>query len=97
MTHSSRGTLLGEELDVSDPEIEATFQLLVDTWLDRQERFPGQTWISNWPEEDCWMQGDWWQLPDEFTQAAQQDPSQMKASWVSVMIYLMSHYSYLHE
>jgi hypothetical protein len=89
--------LLGQTLDIDDLEIEATYQLLVESWQARQtwiEEYGG--WAYNWPQEECyfyldehWEEGGIGERGD--------DPTGMKNTWMSVLIYLMTDFAYLHE
>ena len=86
--------MLGETLTSSDPEIEAVYQLLVETWQDRNTHEDnGRAWSS--PSEEC-------MFPREITQEDWEaglgsDPFQMVYAWSSVMHYYLTHFDYLHE
>ena len=88
---------LGEVRQPNDVEINAAYDLLVETWQGRLERFPGSGSVWYWPDDNCHMPGDYWELDEAVQAAASSDPIQMVGSWVSVLMYLMTHYSYLHE
>ncbi|MEE4191475.1 MAG: DUF1588 domain-containing protein [Halieaceae bacterium] len=87
--------MLGEA--PSQWDIDNAFTLLVDTWQAREERWPGGNSMWYWPEENCNMPGDYWQEDEARGYALSRDPTNMKGSWVSVLMYFMTHYSYLHE
>jgi hypothetical protein len=89
--------LLGETRQADDEAIDAAYNLLVETWLARAERWPGGNSIWYWPDDNCHLPGDFWNLDQASQDAATRDPENMLGSWVSVLIYLMTHYSYLHE
>ena len=86
--------MLGETLTSSDPEIEAAYQLLVETWQDRNTHEDNdRAWSS--PSEEC-------MFPREITQedwaaGLGSDPFQMIYAWSSVMHYYLTHFDYLHE
>ena len=86
--------MLGETLTSSDPEIEAVYQLLVETWQDRNTHEDNdRAWSS--PSEEC-------MFPREITQEDWEaglgsDPFQMVYAWSSVMHYYLTHFDYLHE
>lgn len=86
--------MLGETLTSSDPEIEAAYQLLVETWQDRSTHEDNdRAWSS--PSEEC-------MFPREITQEDWEaglgsDPFQMIYAWSSVMHYYLTHFDYLHE
>lgn len=84
---------LGQVVATDSPEVDASFNLLVDTWQWRQENMPQRAY--DWQTEGCdipvpnWWQQDW---TNEFA-----DSSYMQGSWISVLIYFMTDYHYLHE
>jgi hypothetical protein len=93
--------ILGENLDIGDPEIERTYQLFVDTWSEGQQRMalpdgdPNKagTWIDH-----CAVETDWWNqtdLPDD--QKLTDDPNYTIRAWMAVVTYLLSDYSFLYE
>ena len=83
--------LLGEELSVDDPEIDASFQLLSDTWTARQASGEANV-VASWPTETCnWPDG--YEPPDTWWY----DETGMLNAWTSTLIYLMTDFNYLHE
>jgi hypothetical protein len=89
--------LLGETQQPDDEAIDAAYDLLVETWQVRRERWPSGNSVWYWPDDNCHLPGDFWNLEQTIQDAATRDPENMLGSWVSVLIYLMTHYSYLHE
>lgn len=85
--------MLGENLSSTDPEIEAVYQLLVETWQERKTHTDNaRAWTS--PSEECLFprqidQDEW------ITLGA--DPEHMLYAWTSVMHYYLTHFDYLHE
>lgn len=89
---------LGEELSTDDEEIDATFNLVVDTW-EARKAFIAENgdWAWSWPDENCnFPNGQYWEGEDAVGNNGN-DPSAMKNTWASVLIYLMSDFEYLHE
>lgn len=86
--------MLGETLTNSDPEIEAVYQLLVETWQDRNTHQDNdRAWSS--PSEECMFPR---QINQEDWEAGLgSDPFQMIYAWSSVMHYYLTHFDYLHE
>ena len=87
---------LGQSLDVNDPEIQATYQLLVDSWQARQSWMVERGTWANGPDEGC----PWYAVPGQHRDGAgirHDDTSGMKSSWQSVIAYLMTDFNYLHE
>lgn len=90
---SLHNRFLGQLLATDSPEIDASYNLLVDTWQWRQANMPQRAY--DWETEGCdipvpnWWQQDW---TNELA-----DSSYMQGSWISVLIYLMTDYHYLHE
>jgi hypothetical protein len=90
--------LLGQSLDITDPEINMTYQVLVDAWQARK------TWIAEtnnnnvaqWPNSLCN-----YYLPEHVDEGGissrGNDSSGMKNSWQVVLAYLMTDFNYLHE
>ena len=86
--------LLGETLATSDPEIEATYQLLVETWQDRKTHEGNHRAWSN-PSEECLFPRQIYQ--DDWESGLGADPLKMIYAWTSVMHYYLTHFDYLHE
>ncbi|MBO6656089.1 MAG: DUF1588 domain-containing protein [Pseudomonadales bacterium] len=89
---------LGEALSTDDAEIDATYGLLVDTWEARQDHIAENgDWAWNWPDESCdFPRSEFWEGDDAVGNNGN-DPSGMKNTWASILIYLMSDFDYLHE
>jgi hypothetical protein len=87
-------TMLGDDLPDNDPEIQAVYDLLVETWEDRRAQDDNtRTW--RWPDEECVFQR---QIVDEdWAAGLRHDPQQMLYSWTSVLHYFLTHFDYLHE
>lgn len=86
--------MLGEAVSRSDPEVEAVYQLLLETWLERQTHTENnRAWSS--PSEECLFPR---QIHHEdWESGLGSDPQQMIYAWTSVMHYYLTHFDYLHE
>ena len=81
--------LLGETLTTDDPEVEATYALLVESYTTRKES--GVTHVNQWPLESC--PNHQWRLSD----LDGSDPTFMVGAWINVLTYLMTDFRFLHE
>ncbi len=92
--------MLGEFLDLNDPEIDRTFQLFVDTWNE------GRALMALPPEEGgigtglgaCQATNDAWNgepLPED--QQITNDDNYTIRAWMAVTSYLLADYRFLHE
>jgi hypothetical protein len=81
--------LLGEKLSPLSPEVQASFDLLVSFWQSRVSNGPGNP--------HCNLPDEWYQQPDDIRSQQAQDPEQMLGAWVSLLIYFMTDFNYLHE
>jgi hypothetical protein len=85
--------MLGDDLLIDDPEINAVYDLLVETWEERKtHENNASAW--HWENEDCLFPRE---IEDEEWNSLGQDPQQMMYSWASVIYYFMTHFDYLHE
>jgi hypothetical protein len=89
--------LLGEELDISDPEIERTYQLFLETWKEGAANVTSgkeNAWLSWWCQArvDPNTQQD---LPE--AQKIGDDPNYTVRAWMAVITYLLSDYKFLFE
>lgn len=86
--------MLGESLSVRDPEIDASYQLLVSLWQERRNS-DAPPFAIDWNRENCEIPiPDWWAVDRT---AELQDPDYMIGSWTSMLIYFLTDYRYLHE
>lgn len=93
---------LGERHATTSEDIEMAYELVVDTWQERKsfaESWGNDSW--RWRVERCdfWrvgIQEDVW-APGGIAQRQGSDPTSMKATWMSVIYYLMTDFAYLHE
>lgn len=86
--------MLGEKRVASDPEIEAAYQLLVETWQDRQTH-TGNDRAWNDPSEECLFPRDLNET--DWESGLGSDPFKMIYAWTSVMHFYLTHFDYLHE
>ena len=86
---------LGETVSEGDEELEASYLLLVETWLDRMEADDNnRAW--SYPNEDChffldehWAEGG--------VAHSASDTNAMLYTWTTMLIYFMTDFYYLHE
>lgn len=81
--------LLGETLTTDDPEVEATYALLLESYETRKER--GLSRVNQWPVESC--PNHQWRL----SHLDGSDPTYMVGAWINVLTYLMTDFRFLHE
>lgn len=91
------GRVLGETLDVSDPEVERTYKLFLDTWKD------GTAAVAA-GKENPWL--SWWcqarvdpntQVDLPASELIDTDENYTIRAWMAVMSYLLSDYNFLYE
>jgi hypothetical protein len=86
--------LLGEKLAQDDPEILASYALFVELWQDWQQQNPFDNAID-FELESCDIPiPDWW---DQDRSQEFRDPESVVNPWMSMLVYLMTDYRYLHE
>ncbi|WP_437312497.1 DUF1588 domain-containing protein [Sorangium sp. So ce385] len=94
--------VLGESLEIGDPEIERTYKLFVETWeegkagMKKPEGEEGR--LSTWLPGPCQVNNDYWTrdgLPDE--EKLQRDQNYTIRAWMSVMTYLLSDFRFLYQ
>ena len=86
---------LGETVSEGGEELEASYLLLVETWLDRMEAEDNnRAW--SYPNEDChffldehWAEGG--------VAHSASDTNAMLYTWTTMLIYFMTDFYYLHE
>ena len=84
--------VLGEKLDLGDPEIERTYQLFLDTW--RELNLSSDTGLS-WECSGRWDKITGQDLPDDVQ--ITDDKTFAVRSWMAVMTYMLSDYKFLYE
>jgi Protein of unknown function (DUF1588) len=84
--------VLGEKLELDDPEITRTYQLFLDTW--RELSLDGNTDLT-WECSGRWNKIDGTELPDDVK--ITDDKTYSIRSWMAVMTYLLSDYKFLYE
>ncbi len=80
-------TLLGEELGVNDPEIDATYSLFAAVWSARIAANKGPSVIS--ASEIC--------ITDNVVNPVLNDPNQTLRSWAAIVNYMIRDYKFIHE
>jgi hypothetical protein len=84
--------LLDEDLEVTDPEVERTYQLFLDTWHELSQA--GNTSLL-YNCQGQWNPNDGTNLPSNVQ--ITQDLNFTVRSWMAVMTYLLSDYKFLYE
>jgi len=89
--------ILGEKLDIADPEVDRTYQLFLATWQDGTANLASA-------KENPWL--SWWcqarvdpntqvELPED--KRLTDDPNYTVRAWMAVITYLLSDYTFLYE
>ncbi len=89
--------LLGEDVPVDDPEIDAAYTLFMDTWLEGREKVRSEQLDDELPYR-CQTNSDWWtgvDLPDSMR--LRRDDDYLVRAWMAVTTYLLTDYRFLHE
>jgi len=81
--------MLGEELAIDDPEIEASYQLLVSLWDKSRSDKPGSNYYNS--ETSCILPDEIWETAD------MSDAQHMLKAWRLMMVYFLSDYRFIHE
>ena len=81
--------LLGETLSADDPEINASYGLLIEA-LDYRRSLERKN-VDQWPRSSC-DNHSWDSKPLDST-----DFNGMKGTWITVLTYLMTDFRFLHE
>jgi len=94
--------LHGVELDVNHPDVESSYELLLESWEDRKTIESDRT--VPYAIEGCAGLSDTVYLDKDPSgisggdrMALDKDPSGMKYAWISILIMLMTDFNYLHE
>lgn len=86
--------LLGETLALNSEELNQSYALLVELWQQRKT-LKYRTSAIAWDYETCDMNiTDWW---SENRDKELNDPDYMQGTWMSMMVYFLTDYYYLHE
>lgn len=89
--------VLGEELEMGDPELERTYQLFYETWKEGQGKIADET-VHRWLPWQCQARLDpdsGEELPED--QRLSQDEGYTVRAWSAVLTYLLSDYGFLYE
>ncbi len=89
--------VLGETLSANDPEIEATYQLFLETMREGRARISASE-ESRSLIYSCRGRVDRWtgvELPE--AERIERDPDYVIRSWQAVMVYLLSDYRFIYE
>src|SRR5262249_17490162 len=91
--------VLGEQLEIDDPEIQRTFNLFVSIWDDgklNMDKPDGTGYSRNLPYR-CQVNQDYWtgrDLPED--QRVTEDATYTIRAWMGVMSYLLSDYNFIN-
>ncbi|MCA9662886.1 MAG: DUF1588 domain-containing protein [Myxococcales bacterium] len=89
--------VLGEKLELDDPQIDRTYALWIDVWKEGKAGVLAETYDASLPG-NCRATNDWWTgnpLPEE--RQISNDSDYTIRAWMAVMSYLLSDYRFLHE
>lgn len=95
--------ILGERLDLDDPEIARTYKLFLDVWQQGQDGMSSSDeMISSRYSKDlpgeCQVHNDYWSgadLPEG--EHLSEDPNYTVRSWMAVTAYLLTDYGFVYE
>ena len=89
--------ILGEELDINDPAIDAAYQLFYDTWQDGVAAVAADE-ASNDLSGECRADDNYWTGEDYADEVRViNDSDYTVRAWMAVVTYLLSDYRFLHE
>jgi hypothetical protein len=89
--------LLGEELELDNPEIDRTYALFLEVWRDGKRGIGLGEYQVNLPGE-CQANVEFWSdQPLSDAERITNDPNYTIRAWMAVMTYLLSDYRFLHE
>jgi len=93
--------VLGERLELSDPEIQRTYDLFLQTWREGKEGMADEAKKDQYPTAlpgPCRVERDFWtdkDLPED--QRLTEDEKYTVRAWMSVTTYLLSDYAFIYE
>lgn len=93
--------VLGERLELSDPEIQRTYDLFLQTWREGKEGMADEAKKDQYPTSlpgPCRVERDFWtdkDLPED--QRLTEDEKYTVRAWMSVTTYLLSDYAFIYE
>jgi hypothetical protein len=89
--------ILGEKLAMDDPEVDATYQLFLETWNEgKQKLIDGE--LDDGLAGPCQATEEFYTgmaWPDD--QQVTQDPGYSIRAWMAVLTYMLSDYQFLYE
>jgi len=87
--------LLGEELALDSIELTESYDLLVTLWQDRQTRSASKRAWNTSDESACKFPegGESFNISSDEAE----DPNYMLGTWITMLVYFMTDFSYLHE
>lgn len=89
--------LLGEELELSDPELDRTWRLFLETWREGTRAVEAGDASQDLPQE-CRATVDFWTGEDIHPdRRVSRDTRYTVRAWMAVMTYLLSDFRFLYE
>jgi hypothetical protein len=89
--------ILGEKLAINDPEVDATYQLFLETWNEgKQKLIDGE--LNDGLQGPCQATEEFYTgapWPDD--QQVTEDPGYSIRAWMAVLTYMLSDYQFLYE
>jgi hypothetical protein len=89
--------ILGEDLPLDHPEIQATYDLFYDVWIEGRAAV-AEDRIDDWLPSNCRAESDFYTgnaFPEE--RRIRQDPRYVVRAWMAVVTYLLTDYRFLYE
>jgi hypothetical protein len=88
--------MLGEFLDMNDPEIDRSYALFLEVWRDGKNGIASGDYEVQLPGE-CRANQDFWTGADYGNDRIENDPNYTIRAWMAVTSYLLADYRFLHE
>jgi len=89
--------VLGESLELDDPEIDATYELFFDLWIEGRDAVAAEE-ISNDLPSSCRAESDFWtgeSFPSD--RRIRRDQNYTIRAWLGVLAYMLSDYRFIYE
>ena len=89
--------ILGEELTLNDPEVDATFNLFMDTWIEGRDGIAAGELSTSLSSQCCGRVEYWTNVPFPDERQVNSDPLYTVRAWQAVMTYLLLDYRFVVE
>ena len=86
----------GETVSQNSTEIEASYALLTDIW-DYRKVNDEASWAWSGETDECMLSDQWWQENESNVETLADDPDEMLGTWISMVVYFMTDFNFLHE